>query len=98
MQSGIITLSRMFMWVQGTMQRNAGEGKGRGNLSDDDETTYIQLKKRNRERGDEKDEKVNIKIGESGVFRYSYKKRNTGKCRGRKNQITKRSTLPAFIR
>ena len=39
--------------------------------------TYIQLNKRNRERGDEKDEKGNIKIGESEVFRYSYKKRNT---------------------
>ena len=78
MQSGIITLSRMFMWVQDTMQRNAGEGKGRGNLSDDDETTYIQLKKRNRER-DEKDEKGNIKIGENEVFRYSYKKKKHGK-------------------
>ena len=78
MQSGMITLSRMFMWVQDTMQRNAGEGKGRGNLSDDDETTYIQLKKRNRER-DEKDEKGNIKIGENEVFRYSYKKKKHGK-------------------
>ena len=80
MQSGMITSSRMFMWVQDTMQGNARKGKGRGNLSDDDETTYIQLKKRNRER-DEKDEKGNIKIGENEVFRYSYKKRNTGKCR-----------------
>ena len=79
MQSGMITLSRMFMWVQNTMQRNAGEGKGRGNLSDDDETTYIQLKKRNRERGNEKGGKETIKIGGNEVFRYSYKIRNTGK-------------------
>ena len=34
---------------------------------------------RERENRKKKDEKGNIKIGESEVFRYSYKKRNTGK-------------------